>query len=53
MEHVNTLCEKNGEFPNVTGSGIYIYHTVLKILGDLRVLAVTLWTFLKFHRSLL
>lgn len=30
MEHVNTLCGKNGEFPNVTGRGTYIYHMVFK-----------------------
>jgi len=34
MEHLNTLCVKNGEFPNVTGSGTYIYDAVLKSLGD-------------------
>jgi len=42
-----------GEFPNVTGSGTYICHTVLKSLGDVRLLAVSLWTFLKLRRSVL
>jgi hypothetical protein len=36
MEHVNTLCGKNGEFPNVTGSSIYIYIYLLHGFKDFR-----------------